>query len=53
MPFTEWLCNNYKEYGVKVEFVTDKSPEGHQFLKGFSGVGGFLRYKFEKNYEEQ
>ena len=29
VPFTEWLCNNYKEYGVKVEFVTDKSPEGH------------------------
>lgn len=22
-------------------------------MKGFSGVGGFLRYKFEKNYEEQ
>jgi peptide subunit release factor 1 (eRF1) len=25
--------------------VTDKSPEGTQFLKGFSGLGGFLRYK--------
>lgn len=25
--------------------MTDNSPEGTQFLKGFSGLGGFLRYK--------
>jgi peptide chain release factor subunit 1 len=41
--------------------VTDKSPEGTQFLKGFSGLGGFLRYKIEfehllseaQEYEEE
>lgn len=27
--------------------MTDKSPEGTQFLKGFTGLGGFLRYKME------
>ena len=28
-------------------FVTDKSPEGNQFVKGFGGIAGFLRYKHE------
>jgi peptide chain release factor subunit 1 len=43
----EWLSIHYKDYGCEIEFVTDKSPEGTQFLKGFSGLGGFLRYKVD------
>jgi len=36
-----------------LEFITDKSQEGFQFVKGFGGIGGFLRYKIdvENNYE--
>nr|AAT39329.1 eukaryotic release factor 1 [Holosticha sp. HL-2004] len=44
---TEWLCHNFKNYGAKIEFITDKSQEGFQFVKGFGGIGGFLRYKIE------
>lgn len=46
-PLAEWLCNNYTRFGVKIEFITDKSQEGFQFVKGFGGIGGFLRYKIE------
>lgn len=43
----EWLCHNYQNFGANVEFITDKSQEGFQFVKGFGGIGGFLRYKIE------
>ena len=46
-PLAEWLCNNYSRFGIKIEFITDKSQEGFQFVKGFGGIGGFLRYKIE------
>lgn len=43
----EWLCHNYQNYGANIEFITDKSQEGYQFVKGFGGIGGFLRYKID------
>jgi peptide chain release factor subunit 1 len=43
----EWLANNYKNYGCKLEFVTDRSGEGTQFVKGFGGIGGILRWKVD------
>lgn len=43
----EWLSIHYKDYGCEIEFITDKSPEGTQFVKGFSGLGAFLRYKVD------
>lgn len=43
----EWLCHNYQNFGAQVEFITDKSQEGYQFVKGFGGIGGFLRYKVD------
>ena len=46
-PLTEWLALNYKSFGTKLEFVTNKSQEGAQFVRGFGGVGGLLRYKVE------
>jgi len=51
--FVEWIVENYKTYGAKLEFITDKSQEGNQFCKGFGGVGGLLRYLVEfENFEE-
>jgi len=41
----EWLAENYQLYGARLTFITNKSPEGFQFVKGFGGIGGFLRYK--------
>ncbi|AET40086.1 translation termination factor eRF1 Ecym_5327 [Eremothecium cymbalariae DBVPG len=41
----EWLAEHYKEFGATLEFVSDRSSEGSQFVTGFGGIGGILRYK--------
>jgi len=46
-PFIDWIVQNYKTFGAKLEFVTDRSQEGNQFVKGFGGIGGLMRYKLE------
>ena len=46
-PLVEWLANNYKDFGCQLEYVTDKSGEGTQFVKGFGGIGGILRWKVD------
>ena len=43
----EWLAERYKDFGANLEFVTDRSPEGNQFVKGFGGIGGLLRYQLD------
>jgi len=45
--FVEWIVENYKNFGTKLEFVSDRSQEGNQFSKGFGGIGGILRYKVQ------
>jgi len=54
-PLVEWFANNYKNFGCNLEFVTDRSSEGTQFVKGFGGIGGILRWKVDfaelSNYE--
>jgi len=47
LSLLEWLANNYKKFGARLEFVTNKSQEGSQFCKGFGGIGGILRYKLD------
>ncbi|QLQ80282.1 hypothetical protein HG537_0D02830 [Torulaspora globosa] len=49
-PLIEWLAENYKNYGATLEFITDKSSEGAQFVTGFGGLGAILRYKV--NFEQ-
>lgn len=46
-PIVEWFANNYKNYGCNLEFVTDRSGEGTQFVQGFGGIGGILRWKVD------
>ena len=41
----EWLAENYRQFGTNLEFVTDRSTEGNQYVRGFGGIGGILRYK--------
>jgi len=43
----EWLSTNFKEFGAKLSFVTNKSQEGAQFCKGFGGIGAILRYQLD------
>jgi peptide chain release factor subunit 1 len=43
----EWFAENYKKFGAGLEFVTNKSQEGSQFVKGFGGIGGLLRYRVD------
>eukprot|EP00928_Gymnodinium_smaydae_P003222 TRINITY_DN1114_c0_g1_i1.p1 TRINITY_DN1114_c0_g1~~TRINITY_DN1114_c0_g1_i1.p1 ORF type:complete len:459 (+),score=135.45 TRINITY_DN1114_c0_g1_i1:74-1378(+) len=45
--FSDWIVNNYKTFGTKLEFITDRSQEGNQFCKGFGGIGGLMRYRVE------
>jgi len=46
-PLGDWLCVNYQHYGAKVELISDKTQEGFQFVKGFGGIGGTLRYHLD------
>jgi len=48
--FLEWIAEKYKDFGANLEFVSDRSSEGNQFVKGFGGIGGILRYKV--NFEQ-
>ena len=32
--FLEWLAEKYKDFGATLEFVSDRSSEGNQFVKG-------------------
>ncbi|XP_060076550.1 eukaryotic peptide chain release factor subunit 1 [Ylistrum balloti] len=47
MPLLEWFANNYKKFGATLEIITDKSQEGAQFVRGFGGIGGILRYQVD------
>ena len=47
MPLLEWFANNYKSFGATLEIITDRSQEGAQFVKGFGGIGGILRYQVD------
>lgn len=43
----EWLVEHYTEYGTTLRLVSDESKEGHQFVRGFGGLGGLLRWAFD------
>lgn len=52
--FIDWIAENYKNYGCKLVFVSDKSDEGYQFVNGFGGIGGILRYKVNmEDFDEE
>ena len=52
----DWFGEHYTEFDCKLFYVSDKSSEGYQFVHGFTGVGGLLKYKVaieESNYEQE
>ncbi|GKE80976.1 eukaryotic peptide chain release factor subunit 1-3-like protein [Tanacetum coccineum] len=53
MSLLEWFANKYRQFGCTLEFVSNKSQEGSQFCRGFSGIGGILRYQLEiRSFDE-
>ena len=48
-PLIDILGDKYKEYKCNIFYVSDLSPEGHQFAHGFAGIGGILKYQTENN----
>jgi len=46
-PLADWFLENYDKFGLTLHLVTNKSAEGSQFVKGFGGIAGFLRYKVD------
>ena len=43
----DWLSENYKTFGVNLQFISDRTQEGNQFCLGFGGIGGILRWKVD------
>ena len=37
-PLVDWFAAHYKDFGAKLEFVTNKSQEGAQFVRGEEGA---------------
>lgn len=51
--FVDWIAEHYKDYGCALVFVSNLTSEGTQFVEGFGGVGGILRYKVDlEDYDE-
>jgi peptide chain release factor subunit 1 len=52
IPIIDWLADNYQEYSFELIIVSDKSEQGTQFVKGFGGIGGILRYPMELDFSD-
>nr|UXY88327.1 eukaryotic release factor 1 [Cryptomonas curvata] len=48
--FLDWVVNNRKSFGLNVCLISDCTPEGDQFIKGFGGIGGILRYEINDSH---
>ena len=44
-PLIDYLQDKQEELKINLFYVSELSPEGHQFLQGFQGIGGFLKFK--------
>lgn len=45
----DWLVENRINFGSQIYLVSNKTPEGNQFVKGFGGLGGILRYSIDQS----
>jgi peptide chain release factor subunit 1 len=49
--YIEWLSEKKeRRRGARLELVSDKSQEGAQFVVGFGGIAGILRWKLEMEH---
>uniref|UniRef100_A0A0W0FS05 eRF1 domain-containing protein n=1 Tax=Moniliophthora roreri TaxID=221103 RepID=A0A0W0FS05_MONRR len=42
-PLLEWFMEKYRKFGANLEFVTNRSQEGSQFVRDLGDIGGLLR----------
>jgi len=47
MPLLDWVLEHYGEFGAKIDLISDQTDVGAQFVRGFGGLGGLLRYQTE------
>jgi len=47
IPLLDWILEHNGEFGSNIELISDQTDLGAQFVKGFGGIGGLLRYKTE------
>jgi len=43
-PLLDWILD-HRDFGAALEFVSDQSSVGNQFVTGFGGFGAFLRFE--------
>eukprot|EP01125_Pyxidicula_operculata_P006820 TRINITY_DN2341_c0_g1_i3.p1 TRINITY_DN2341_c0_g1~~TRINITY_DN2341_c0_g1_i3.p1 ORF type:complete len:238 (+),score=39.23 TRINITY_DN2341_c0_g1_i3:1527-2240(+) len=53
-PLLDWILDHYHEFGSVLEIVSSNCSVGNQFVKGFGGIGGILRYGLDlpSNHDE-
>jgi len=44
-PLLDWIFEHYKEFGAQISLISNASSIGNQFINGFGGIGGILRFK--------
>jgi len=47
MPLLDWILEHYGEFGANLELISDQTDVGTQFVRGFGGIGGLMRYQTE------
>lgn len=43
----DWVSDNFINFGCELFIVSDKSPQGHQFARGFGGLGAIMKCKVD------
>ena len=49
IPLIDYITENYTSFNTELCLISNKSAEGMQFINGFSGIGGILRYEMDIN----
>lgn len=44
-PLIDWIFENHKSFGAQIQLVSSSSAVANQFIAGFGGIGGKLRFK--------
>jgi len=49
----DWILDHHSEFGTKLELVSSATSISNQFIEGFGGIGGILRFKFDETHLEE
>lgn len=49
----DWILEHHKDFGAKVELISSVSSPANQFILGFGGIGGILRFKINEEHLNQ